>query len=335
MVYESYTATNVGRVRNNNEDNFYVNGIYKTDTEQLNKAVQNTNRDTSNLYAVCDGMGGEEFGEKASLIGVSTLAEYQEKNFNDVLNEYVEKANKKICDLINENKGMRSGTTFAALNIENDMAMAYNVGDSRVYMLRQGQLKQLSVDHTRIQQMLNMGLITPEKAKIHKDRHVLTQHFGIFPDEMILSPHVSQEIKLQHDDMFLLCSDGLTDMVSDEQIKQIMSEQKDVKKCVESLIDNALANGGRDNVTVQVIKCIEQKAGKSFLSADNTANRSILQRKSSWLLLLILGIALLLAGIAAGIKLPALIHEVEQKDETILDEEPQGTDAADIDAATE
>lgn len=321
MVYESYTATNVGRVRNNNEDNFYVNGIYKTDTEQLNKAVQNTNSDKSNLYAVCDGMGGEEFGEKASLIGVSTLAEYQGKNFNDLLNDYVKKANKKICDLINENNGMRSGTTFAALNIENDTAIAYNVGDSRVYMLRQGQLKQLSVDHTRIQQMLNMGLITPEKAKIHKDRHVLTQHFGIFPDEMILSPHVSQKITLQHDDMFLLCSDGLTDMLSNEHIKQIMLEQKDVKKCVESLIDNALANGGKDNVTVQIVRCVAQEAGNGLLSADSRTKESIMQKRIGWLLLLILGISLFLACVAIGSKLPALDKKDEQKDEMIHGEE--------------
>lgn len=267
MVYESYTVTNAGRVRKNNEDNFYVNGIYKINTEQLNEAVQNTGSDRSNLYAVCDGMGGEEFGEKASLIGVSTLAGYQGKNFSSLLNDYVEKANKKICDLITENNGVRSGTTFAALNIENDKAVVLNVGDSRVYILRQGQLKQLSADHTRIQQMLNMGVITPEKAKNHKDRHVLTQHLGIFPDEMILSPHVSQEIALQKGDLFLLCSDGLTDMLSDEQIKQIMLENKDVKKCAEALIDDALAYGGRDNVTVQVVRCIGQEESKDMLSA--------------------------------------------------------------------
>lgn len=281
MVYESYTATNVGRVRNNNEDNFYVNGIYKIDTEQRNKAVQNTGINTRNLYAVCDGMGGEEFGEKASFIGVSTLAEYQGEDFNSLLNDYVEKANRKICDLINENNGGRSGTTFAALYIENDRAKAYNVGDSRVYMLRQGRLKQLSVDHTRIQQLLNMGLITPEKAKTHKDRHVITQHLGIFPNEMILSPHASEEIILQNNDVFLLCSDGLTDMLSDEQIEQIMSEQKDVKKCVESLIVNALANGGKDNVTAQVIRCVKPKVSKRFLLFDNMTKRSKLQKKRS------------------------------------------------------
>lgn len=258
MIYESYAATNVGRIRRNNEDNYYLNGIYKKDVDILCDSACDTIKDTNGLYAVCDGMGGEEYGEQASLIAVSTLSEYQKSNFKNSVKNYTKQANKKICDLIQENNGARSGTTFVALNIDKNTATIFNVGDSRVYIQRNGKLKQLSNDHTQLQQMIDMGILSSENIRNHKSKHVLTQHFGIFEDEMIITPYIADNIKLHNGDIFLLCSDGLTDMLSDNRINQILSESNNLKQCVKNLIDEALLNGGKDNITVLIVRCRDE-----------------------------------------------------------------------------
>ena len=259
MTYESYSATNVGKVRKNNEDNYYVNGIFKESTETLEHSTYDLGVKDNNLYAVCDGMGGVEYGEKASMIAVSTLRQYRGVAFSKYVDSYIKSANKKICDLILSNGGTRSGTTFAALSIEKDVARAFNVGDSRVYLIRQGKIMQISVDHTRLKQLMDMGIVTPETAAGRREKHILTRHLGIFPEEMIVSPEISCEIEIMEGDIFLLCSDGLTDMLTDGQILQTVMQNSDVRRCGDALISAALANGGRDNVTVQVIKCTKNK----------------------------------------------------------------------------
>ena len=259
MTYESYSATNVGKVRKNNEDNYYVNGVFKESTETLEYSTYDTGVKDNNLYAVCDGMGGEEYGERASMLAVSTLRHYQGMAFSNCVDGYIRSANKKICDLILSNGGVRSGTTFAALSIENDVARVFNVGDSRVYIIRQGKIRQISVDHTRLRQLIDMGIVTAENAAGRRDKHALTRHLGIFPEEMIISPAISGEIAVMEGDIFLLCSDGLTDMLTDGQILQTVLKCGDVKQCGNALINAALANGGRDNVTVQVVKCVKNK----------------------------------------------------------------------------
>lgn len=260
--YECYFITDVGKVRQNNEDNFYLNGTYKVNTDDLRFEKYDLVKGTG-LFAVCDGMGGEEFGEFASLYAVETLGEYQSAVFSEYCDEYIEKANNKICNLIKENNGVRSGTTLALVNIKNGKLKLCNIGDSRIYVFRNGKLIQLSEDHTKIAQMIKMGLITPEEAPNHRYRHAITQHLGIFPEEFIIQPYKGEEINLQINDIFLLCSDGLTDMLTDEEIENILSQDISSKQLSEQLVNMALNNGGKDNVTVGIIKVVEKR---NFLS---------------------------------------------------------------------
>lgn len=258
--FDSSFVTDVGKVRKNNEDNFYLNGVYKRVPEDL------TYEKTELLYgdgvfAVCDGMGGEEYGEKASLLAVETLKEFQNKDIDDVVDHYIETVNTKICDFINENNGTRSGTTLALLHIKNGLAISYNIGDSRVYLYRKGRLFQLSEDHTQTNQMIKMGILTKEKASLHKDRHVLTQHLGIFPDELIIQAYKSDIISIKNNDIFLLCSDGLTDMLSDVEIESLLKNNALNKNCYKILKDAALAKGGKDNITIGIVKVIGKKQG--------------------------------------------------------------------------
>ncbi|MCL2287264.1 MAG: protein phosphatase 2C domain-containing protein [Firmicutes bacterium] len=256
----SVAASNTGYVRENNEDNFFLNGKILS-TSITGTAIESDNADIG-LFAVCDGMGGEESGEIASAIAVDTLHEYYQKvldnsSFNEAVNSYTNEANARICIEIYKNNGKRMGTTFAMLYIENNTAYVYNIGDSRVYLFRNNQLKQMSRDHTQIRQLLEMGILTAEKAKIHPERHKITQHLGIFPEEMVIEPYAAEPMSILEGDIFLLCSDGLSDMLDDTEIEQIITQHPNPYDTISKLIEAALANGGRDNITVIISKIIE------------------------------------------------------------------------------
>ena len=259
----SVAASNVGNVRENNEDNFFLNG--KTlDTSIKGTAITNDKAD-SGLFAVCDGMGGEEHGETAAAIAVSTLNEYyrqalkQKASLDKWLQLYTDEANTQICAEIEKNGGKRMGTTFAVLYIQDQTAYISNIGDSRAYLLRNQQLTQLSKDHTQIRRLLDMGILTAENAKTHPDRHKLTQHLGIFPDEMVIEPFAAQPLQMETNDIFLLCSDGLTDMLEDKEIEETLLQYANPQDAAMKLIEAALQHGGKDNVTVVVTKVCDLK----------------------------------------------------------------------------
>lgn len=250
----SAAVTNVGKVRGNNEDNYYVNGKYKANPNTLNEKCEDRKRRKAYTFSVCDGMGGEAYGELASLIAVKSLVKYKSKNVNECVNDYVTYANNLICNEIENNDGVRIGSTLALLYIDETGAYGYNIGDSRIYLMREGRFKQLSKDHTRAQSMVDMGLLKPEEMNFHKGKHKLTQHFGIFPDELIIQPYETEVISVRENDTFILCSDGLTDMMDDREIASIVCEDSSPREMASKLVDTAVKKGGKDNTTVVVAK---------------------------------------------------------------------------------
>lgn len=262
IKFSSAVSIDKGRVRVNNEDNFYFNSKYLT-ADNRDKSTSLSEPSVTGdvlIYGVFDGMGGESLGEMASLISAQTLGKYHSKIKSGeykisekLLLRVINDANSQICKKIVESGEKRIGTTFSALYINNDKARVINVGDSRVYLFRNGRLIQISEDDTTAQRLVNMGLITKEKAKVHEDRHKLTQHLGIFQDEMTIEPHVSERIAIKKGDKFLLCSDGLTDMVDDETITKTLCKNIDSRQLSSELVNLALENGGKDNVTAMVI----------------------------------------------------------------------------------
>jgi protein phosphatase len=248
-------VSHVGKVRGNNEDNFFVNG------QVLSAGVSAvTDESDGGIYAVCDGMGGEEHGEIAAAIAVDTLGKYyrqlKERGglFENLIVLYTDEANARICAETEQKGGRRMGTTFAVLFAQNNTACICNIGDSRIYLFRDGSLVQLSQDHTQLQRLIEMGIITPEKAKTHPERHILTQHLGVFPDEMVIEPFTAAPREIKKGDVFLLCSDGLTDMLEDAGIGRLISRHPAPRDAAEALIEAALEKGGKDNVTVVVVK---------------------------------------------------------------------------------
>ena len=267
-------CVNIGLKRENNEDNFYFNGIFLSEKTRDKPAEFVTFcPDKRQFYAVCDGMGGEQLGELASFIAAETLhgcaeilRQNKKKNLDKGIEDYITQANGFIFEAQKTNGASRIGTTLAMLALENKTAHIYNVGDSRVYRFRKNKLEQLSSDHTAVANMVKVGAITPEQAKTHPRRNSLTQYMGINPDEMIIQAYKTS-VKIKEKDVFLLCSDGLTDMLEDEEIENILSEtvgvSPDESAC--RLVKKALENGGKDNTTV-IILTYNRKLWKTLKS---------------------------------------------------------------------
>lgn len=253
--YDCYFRTDAGVLRANNEDNFFLNGYIKRDPE-LPACRKKDLVYGSGLFAVCDGLGGEENGERAALIAVENLKNYSNTDFLQVSEQYIQDTNSKICKMCSDYNCVRTGSTLAVLYINENKSVAYNIGDSRVYLFRKGKLHQLTIDDTNVAHMVKMGILSFEEAVDRKDKGVLSQHLGINPGEMRIQTHIHETIEIQNNDMFLLCSDGLTDMISDAEIALILNKKMSVESAVDFLISEAVKKGGKDNITVGIIKHI-------------------------------------------------------------------------------
>lgn len=248
----SYARSDVGRVRENNEDNYYLCGHFREDVTELRSAATCDTTYVPTLYAVCDGMGGESHGETASLIAVRHLHPYFYRDVKSGAEAEIRAANTEICEEIKKRNCSRMGTTLASLYIDEDKAVACNIGDSRIYLLRRELLTQLSTDHDEAAGLVRMGMLTKEQARTDKRRHVLTQYLGFPPEEMTLEPFF-EEVSLLPGDRFLVCSDGVTDMLDDDRIAEILLREKEASQAADGLIEASLKAGGADNATVIVV----------------------------------------------------------------------------------
>ncbi len=262
LKFSAAVSVDKGHVRANNEDNIYFNGTFlNSETRDGGITLYEEPEGCLFVYAVFDGMGGEAYGEEASLIAASVTAELHNRcaSFENVdtdrfIGNVVEIANDRICARMKELGAGRMGATMALIVVFNNTMRVYNVGDSRVYLQRNGVLSQLSVDDSFAQRLYRMGMITREEAEKHKDRNKLIQHLGIDKNEMIIQPHISNNISLKPGDKILICSDGLTDMVSATAISEHLASAKPPAEICEELVCDALGNGGKDNVSVIVIE---------------------------------------------------------------------------------
>lgn len=253
MIIEAACVGNMGKVRGNNEDNFYFRGQWMEPEENGLEDILLLRESAEKpvCVAVFDGMGGEQRGEEASYFAAVTLSEMVKKEaqskdeVTDWLNVFCKEANRRICQRMDETGVKRMGSTAAILYAYEDRLWMCNIGDSRVYGLCEGNLLQWSVDHTDAAFLQTSG--------IQKRKPCLTQHLGIRPQEMVIEPFVDSRLP-RAEEKYLLCSDGLTDMVTTEEIEYILKKKTDVKNCAGELMELALARGGRDNITIIVCK---------------------------------------------------------------------------------
>lgn len=277
LLIHGVVANNKGRVRKNNEDNFYLNGVYmKREKMDEGAFLTSSSQDVVQLYAVCDGMGGTDCGEDASYAAVQGLSVRKAEHAEMMDAQMLTASLRTISDEIYakaKRKGQKSGTTIVMMLIKGQKAVFANVGDSRIYRFRNKKLSQISVDHSKVQRMISMGLLTPEQAKKDPSRHVITQYLGMSSDIKV-SPYIVRENELCHDDTYLLCSDGLTDMVEDMQIEEILNKHAGLQDAADALVKMALANGGRDNVTVMLLRVINTEANRKNFFAGNRGRKT-------------------------------------------------------------
>lgn len=244
FVVSDVCGCSVGIVRDNNEDNFFFHGQYLNQDNQGLEEVLAYNQllDKPVIYAIFDGMGGEAYGEAASYIAARTL-EYFTKRAKkqpvDLL-EVCREANLAVCSFAEQKGAEIIGSTVAMLQLLGQTAEIVNIGDSKIFLFRDGILTQVSEDHTDRNLLETQGIFRKPR---------LTQHLGIPPMEMQLVPY-KVHLEIREGDHFLLCSDGLTDMVSEEEIQSVLDKAESMRCAVENLIELAIENGGRDNTTV-------------------------------------------------------------------------------------
>ncbi len=253
-------SSNRGSVRKNNQDNFFLNGrISFSDKEEY---VSANGYFSDGVFAVADGMGGESYGEFASKVAVETLNEFVDNEKLDNINvvqRYIDSANTKICNKILDTQE-RIGTTITLVSVYNDVASLYNVGDSRCFLYRNGEIKQISKDHTVVANLIEMNMLTEEEAKTDKRRHQLLQHLGIFPEDIAISVFEGEKIKLSKGDIIIICSDGVTDVLDNCDIKEIIKRNTRVQRISDDLVYSAINKGSKDNVTALVIQACKKSS---------------------------------------------------------------------------
>jgi len=256
MLVNWGAATDTGTLRVQNEDSFLAQ---------------------DGMFVVADGMGGHNAGEVASAMAIKMLGDAQKAGVADAnqLSEVIKQINKAIFQASADQTDQRGmGTTLTALaltpsnrNSEVSVSVA-NIGDSRTYLLRNGEFRQVSVDHSYVQELVSEGLITKEEARTHARRNIVTRALGIEPNVAV----DTWTLPLINGDRYILCSDGLVDEVTDEAIEQCVKQPISPQKLADQLVVIANQNGGRDNITVVVVDVVADGKSATSVSTNNGEN---------------------------------------------------------------
>ena len=236
----AYGNTDVGRARKINQDYYYVS----------TKPIGNL----PNVFIVADGMGGHNAGDVASREAIKwvidTLHNGKGKDVISAMGEAINVANEQLNDLSAREPDLHGmGTTLVMATICNDTAYIANIGDSRLYLIDDG-IRQITRDHSFVEEMVSLGKIAKEDARRHERKNVLTRALGV--EKRIMADFF--EIKFEKGSRILMCSDGLTNMVEDEEIRKIVSGEEHIQSAVDTLIKVANENGGMDNITSVLIE---------------------------------------------------------------------------------
>lgn len=236
---KSYGKTHVGMQRTINQDY-----IYYTD-----EIVGNL----KNLYIVADGMGGHRAGDKASSFAVNRFVELAKENENEdsffIMKEVLTQVNRELIELAaSEEEFHGMGTTFVAATVDEEEISVVNIGDSRLYLYSDN-LRQITLDHSLVEELLRAGQIEKSRAKNHPQKNIITKALGA---SLSMEPDFFK-VEWKAGDKVLLCSDGLSNMVDDDEIEEILAADSDEGKIVTQLVDQANYYGGLDNIATVII----------------------------------------------------------------------------------
>ena len=238
----AFGKTDVGLMRTINQDSIFVS------TQPIGKLP--------NLFIVADGMGGHKAGDVASREAIERFLKYAcTTHMSDpanILDAGIISVNKDIFDMANSNRDYSGmGTTFVAASLVENHVYIANVGDSRLYLIGRD-IRQITRDHSLVEDMVRMGVLEREEARTHYKKNVITKAIGV-ADDKTSTPDIF-EIEVENGDKLLLCSDGLTNMVEDYDIKKIVKDNDSIEDAVRELIKQANENGGKDNISAILIE---------------------------------------------------------------------------------
>lgn len=239
MKVRSCAISDVGRKRQKNEDSYLLN-------------------DKLNVYIVADGMGGHAGGEYASRIAITTIeekfsSESGAKDAEALVSSSIRDASSKILQRAEEDRALKGmGTTVICLYIDGKKAVFGHVGDSRAYLFRDKTLEQITEDHSLVNEQVKNGLITAEEAKTHQFKNIITRSVGVATE---VDPDVFTR-KIKSGDLFLMCSDGLSNLVDTKEMEKELQEREAVT-AAKNLVDIANKRGGDDNITVVLVHILE------------------------------------------------------------------------------
>ncbi len=284
MKIKYIAKTNKGRVRRANEDYFFAKMVLPEEY----------------LFIVADGMGGHQAGDVASKLGTDTFVSAyknyrnQSKDIVESLRLAIEEANKKILELAlrdNDKRGM--GTTFTAIVLKDYVGYIVHIGDSRIYIIRNNKMQKLTKDHTFVEKMLEEGKISKSDARNHPQKNILYMSLGV---REYLTPQIIENLQFEDGDILLLCSDGLTNMIEDKTIKEIIYST-DIDSAVNLLIDLANRNGGTDNITLEVIQFGNYRDDETEpidIAKYDLKNKGKVKKYGYWIFLVLILIFLML-----------------------------------------
>lgn len=263
------SRTDVGCLRDHNEDSLAV---------------------SPPLYVVADGMGGHAAGEVASEIAVNTIVATMPDHADaQGLADAVVEANREVIQASHDERGREGmGCTVTAAMLEGERLVIAQVGDSRAYLMHKGSLQQVTRDHSLMAELIEAGDITPEEARVHPKRSVITRALGSDP---LMQPDI-YELNVEAGDRLLLCSDGLSTMLTDDQIASTLSRIGDAQRCASQLVNEAIEVGGFDNITVIVVDINGFK--------EKHRKKAAVKTKLSVLLCILLLIAVAAGAVFAG-----------------------------------
>jgi PPM family protein phosphatase len=228
MIGRVAAVTDPGRTRRHNEDAYVIDPP---------------------LFAIADGMGGAQAGEVASRLATAALKEGGANGGGERrIADLIQQANRRVYDRSSSDPNTSGmGTTITVALVEDDQVAFGHVGDSRAYLIRDAQMEQLTEDHSLVNELLKTGKLSPEEAETHPQRSVITRALGTDPDVDV----DTFSVRAESGDLFLLCSDGLTDMVSEDSILDVVERNRDdIEGALRALVKAANRGGGQDNITV-------------------------------------------------------------------------------------
>ncbi len=240
-MLKTFAITDIGRKRKINQDYVY------TSEEPVGRLP--------NLFIVADGMGGHKAGDYASKMTVETMVREIsascERDTVGIFGRAIENANELVCRAAATEADLEGmGTTVVAATCRGNYLQAANVGDSRLYIVSEKKIQQITRDHSLVEEMVRMGIISREEARVHPDKNKITRAVGA--SEKVEPDFFTVELK--PGELVLLCSDGLTNMLEDEEIRMIICGARDIVEKAQGLVEAANRNGGKDNISVILIE---------------------------------------------------------------------------------